>query len=155
MRHGRSTRLGPLVGRYPGWRSDPGDLPEDASLQWRVRRGLKPASRSRLRPPYRCGGSAVWVGARAPTFRFPFNCEGMNAFTSTNGSHSMQAVARGRRLQFRHPHLAGAAMSQIEELADRVERLLLRHEELQRTNALLREQLAARRRTSATTCARG
>lgn len=34
-------------------------------------------------------------------------------------------------------------MSQIEELADRVERLLLRHEEVQRTNALLRDQLAA------------
>jgi cell division protein ZapB len=34
-------------------------------------------------------------------------------------------------------------MSQIEELAERVERLLLRHEEVQRTNALLREQLAA------------
>ncbi len=33
-------------------------------------------------------------------------------------------------------------MSQIEELAERVERLLLRHEEVQRTNALLREQLA-------------
>ncbi|MGZ5131557.1 MAG: cell division protein ZapB [Caldimonas sp.] len=34
-------------------------------------------------------------------------------------------------------------MSRIEELADRVERLLLRHEELQRTNSLLREQLAS------------
>lgn len=34
-------------------------------------------------------------------------------------------------------------MSRIEELADRVERLLLRHDELQRTNVLLREQLAA------------
>ena len=34
-------------------------------------------------------------------------------------------------------------MSKIEELADRVERLLLRHDELQRTNALLQEQLAA------------
>jgi cell division protein ZapB len=33
-------------------------------------------------------------------------------------------------------------MSRIEELAERVERLLLRHEELQRTNALLVEQLA-------------
>jgi uncharacterized protein (TIGR02449 family) len=32
-------------------------------------------------------------------------------------------------------------MSKIEELADRVERLLLRHEELQRTNALLEQQL--------------
>ncbi len=34
-------------------------------------------------------------------------------------------------------------MSKIEELADRVERLLLRHVELQRTNALLDQQLAA------------
>ena len=32
-------------------------------------------------------------------------------------------------------------MSQIEELAERVERLLLRHDEVQRTNALLRQQL--------------
>jgi DNA anti-recombination protein RmuC len=32
-------------------------------------------------------------------------------------------------------------MSKIEELADRVERLLLRHQELQRTSALLEQQL--------------
>jgi len=34
-------------------------------------------------------------------------------------------------------------MSRIEELAERVERLLLRHDEVQRTNALLRDQLVA------------
>jgi cell division protein ZapB len=34
-------------------------------------------------------------------------------------------------------------MATIEELADRVERLLLRHQELQRTNALLTTQLDA------------
>ena len=34
-------------------------------------------------------------------------------------------------------------MATIEELADRVERLLLRHDELQRTNALLTTQLGA------------
>jgi cell division protein ZapB len=34
-------------------------------------------------------------------------------------------------------------MSKIEELADRVERLLLRHAELRRTNALLEQQVAA------------
>jgi uncharacterized protein (TIGR02449 family) len=34
-------------------------------------------------------------------------------------------------------------MSKIEELADRVERLLLRHDELQRTNALLEQQVAS------------
>lgn len=32
-------------------------------------------------------------------------------------------------------------MSKLEDLADRVERLLLRHHELQRTNALLERQL--------------
>ncbi len=34
-------------------------------------------------------------------------------------------------------------MSRIQELADRVERLLLRHEEVQRTNALLHQELSA------------
>ena len=34
-------------------------------------------------------------------------------------------------------------MSKIEELAERVERLLLRHDELQRTGALLERQLGA------------
>jgi len=34
-------------------------------------------------------------------------------------------------------------MSKIEDLADRVERLLLRHDELQRTNALLGVQIVA------------
>jgi uncharacterized protein (TIGR02449 family) len=33
-------------------------------------------------------------------------------------------------------------MSKLEELAERVERLLLRHEEVTRTNALLEKQLA-------------
>jgi cell division protein ZapB len=33
-------------------------------------------------------------------------------------------------------------MSKIDELAERVERLLLRHEEVVRTNALLEQQLA-------------
>lgn len=33
-------------------------------------------------------------------------------------------------------------MSKLEDLAERVERLLLRHDELRRTNALLEQQLA-------------
>jgi hypothetical protein len=48
----------------------------------------------------------------------------------------------GRAYNAAHLHLR-RAMSRIDELTDRVERLLLRHGELQRTNALLREQLAA------------
>jgi len=34
-------------------------------------------------------------------------------------------------------------MSKLEQLADRVERLLLRHDEVKRTNALLEQQLSA------------
>ena len=34
-------------------------------------------------------------------------------------------------------------MSKLEDLADRVERLVLRHEELKRTNSLLEQQVAA------------
>ncbi len=34
-------------------------------------------------------------------------------------------------------------MSPLQDLAERVERLLLRHQELQRTNALLEQQLAS------------
>lgn len=34
-------------------------------------------------------------------------------------------------------------MSQLHDLADRVDRLLLRHEELERTNVLLQRQLEA------------
>lgn len=39
--------------------------------------------------------------------------------------------------------LATLRMSTIEDLADRVERLLMRHEELKRTNALLEQQVAS------------
>ena len=34
-------------------------------------------------------------------------------------------------------------MSRLEDLAERIERLLLRHDELKRTNALLEEKLAS------------
>jgi uncharacterized protein (TIGR02449 family) len=36
-------------------------------------------------------------------------------------------------------------MTQLHDLADRVERLLLRHEELKRTNALLQQELTVLR----------
>jgi cell division protein ZapB len=38
---------------------------------------------------------------------------------------------------------ASAPMSRLPDLADRIERLLLRHEEQKRTNALLEQQLRA------------
>lgn len=63
---------------------------------------------------------------------FPFDCAGVNTDTSTNAAQCKPA--RGRAYNRR-------AMATLEELADRVERLLLRHEELQRTHALTVQQL--------------
>ena len=63
----------------------------------------------------------------------------MNTDTGTN----VAIVSRGDAYNLRCRHARAQAMSKIEALADRVERLLLRHDELQRTNALLEQQLGA------------
>jgi uncharacterized protein (TIGR02449 family) len=52
-------------------------------------------------------------------------------------------MRRFRGLYNEPTHHPSAPMSKIEELAERVERLLLRHDELRRTNALLEQQLAS------------
>ena len=63
----------------------------------------------------------------------------MNADTGTNAA----IVSKGDAYNLRSRHARALAMSKIEALADRVDRLLLRHDELQRTNALLEQQLGA------------
>jgi chromosome segregation ATPase len=66
----------------------------------------------------------------------------MNTFTGTNGLILSSPSTRKRPLQFATLSCR-SVMATIEELAERVERLLLRHEELRRTNALLATQLDA------------
>jgi cell division protein ZapB len=61
--------------------------------------------------------------------------------TSTNAADCKQRISRAYNpVPLRHLR-ATAAMSKTQELADRVERLLLRHEELKRTNELIEQQL--------------
>jgi cell division protein ZapB len=78
----------------------------------------------------------------------------VNADTSTNGAHRSSGDApptivfavTARRIQRRGDDGTGEtkrAMSTLEDLAQRIERLLLRHEELKRTNVLLEQQLGA------------
>jgi cell division protein ZapB len=67
----------------------------------------------------------------------------MKAFTATSDSPFEGGSRATATPTIHHPSSALRAMSRIEELVERVERLLLRHEEVQRTNALLHEQLAA------------
>jgi hypothetical protein len=69
---------------------------------------------------------------------FPFNCAGMN----TRHGHQQRPLYASQPYN-RPTALPHRVMGKLEELADRVERLLLRHEELQRTNALLAREVAA------------
>jgi len=98
-------------------------------------------SRDRHAFAYRCGGSAGWPAARRVLHPctggvlLPVELRHANHTASTNalildvffaGVPTMGAMASG---------------SPIDPLVDRVERLLVRYEELQRTNALLAEQV--------------
>jgi cell division protein ZapB len=61
--------------------------------------------------------------------------------TAENGRHrhqTLRMVAAGRGLR-----LIIAFMATLQDLAARIDRLLLRHEELERTNKLLLEQVAS------------
>jgi uncharacterized protein (TIGR02449 family) len=72
---------------------------------------------------------------------FPFNCTDVKTGTGTNTHDCKQRLAP--LYNHFHSQPPQGAMSKTQELADRVERLLLRHEELKRTNELLEQQLAA------------
>lgn len=120
------------------------DLPEDSRLQWQcVEADGAPRSSPSSAVPLR--GQRGFGRRLAPwPCRFPFNCKGMNAFTGTNRTHSKQTFGhRTGAYNSGSVRRCRSAMTEIEELADRVERLLMRHGEVQRTNALLTAELAA------------
>ena len=82
------------------------------------------------------------VVATARPSCFPFNRAGENTGTSTNAANCKgrpKAPLQCRKVVGE----AGGPMSRMDELAERVERLLLRHEELKRTNTLLQQELEA------------
>lgn len=72
------------------------------------------------------------------TSLLPVELRHVNHAASTNEQDFTPSMAP-------HPTIAAsmATPSTTDQIADRVERLLLRHAELQRTNALLSEQVAA------------
>ena len=88
----------------------------------------------------RCGGSAGLIGIE-PTLLLPVELRHVNHAASTNGE------------DFKGPYLSQTLQSRsmpntqpsdtVKLVAERVERLLVRHEELQRTNALLNSQVEA------------
>ncbi len=88
---------------------------------------------------YRCGGSAGWADhASWPTPLLPVELQHVNHTASTNSA----SLRQGPGLQ---PYNGQPMSNQspIDQIAERVERLLVRHAELQRTNALLTSQVEA------------
>ena len=94
---------------------------------------------------YRCGGSAGWLSlprtlhshrAGGPGSLLPVELRHVNHTASTNAA-ILGAIAGRNPTIF--PLMASA--NQVEQIAERVERLLVRYEELQRTNALLVQQV--------------
>ena len=84
------------------------------------------------------GAAQVGAARFVHCFLLPVELRHANHTASTN------SLILGRKLsQIPTPTYNGMRMSaaQMEQLAERVERLLVRYEELQRTNALLAEQV--------------
>ncbi len=67
----------------------------------------------------------------------------MNTGTGTNADDAITAAVQDRAPTIAPLEGDERTMATIDDLAERVERLLLRHDELKRTNALLEQQLAA------------
>ncbi len=76
------------------------------------------------------------IGLQAHFPQLPVELQRKNHAASTNNAHCsdvvLQASYNGRQM---------AAQNYIDQITERVERLLLRHEELQRTNTLLAQQV--------------
>ena len=103
-----------------------------------VRAGVEDR-RERLNFVQRTVAGAAQFERLAALSCFPFNCADKTGGTSTKQrqivSTRLQSTCDQPSTEYKR------AMSKIEELADRVERLLLRHDELQRTTVLLEQQL--------------
>ena len=138
-----------LVGRYPGWQYNPTAFP---GACFRAPSGW-------MNEVDACGVDCLTVAgaAQAASARFrrgrslllPVEPRRVNHAAGTNGQDfraSAGAVSQKLRRSLFGGKLQSPTMpasSPIDQIAERVERLLVRHEEVQRTNALLQEQVEA------------
>ena len=146
----------PLLAGIRAGGNNPCGLPDPLRGQWR----LTQERRFRCQAPaissaYRCGGSAGWTVLRGRwSSCFPFNPAAVDIRPEHQHRQSYRMVRpgggwpaparRARRLQSKATQQRRRlAMSRLDDLAERIERLVLRHEELKRTNALLEQQLAS------------
>ena len=125
-----------LVGRYPGWQHAPAAFPGTC---FRAPSGFLTRVARECRLFDRCGGSAGWLDPEGLRLLLPVELRRVNRGASTN-ARDFSCKPRGPR-KLQSPPMP--APSRIEQIAERVERLLVRHEEVQRTNALLQDQVNA------------
>ncbi len=108
----------------------------NTSTQWRwIESG---AWSERTRPVHLPLRGQRWleIGLQAHFPQLPVELRRKNHAASTNKAHCSEAV-----LQASYNGRQMAAQNYIDQITERVERLLLRHEELQRTNTLLAQQV--------------
>ena len=91
-----------------------------------------------IRPLTVAGAAQVRRARDEPTLLLPVELSCVNHRASTNNEEFTSVNRPGLYNQTPMSNL-----SQIDQIADRVERLLVRHKELQRTNALLQAQVAS------------
>ena len=156
----------PLLAGIRAGGNNPCGLPNREHGQWRQTQERELADRKVCQIPsaYRCGGSAGWAVETATEWlqaRHPLDGS-LPASRLTQPSfdkrpeHQQQQSYRSRRvanLRVDRPDPPPTMrltywkrlqpMSRLDDLAERIERLVLRHEELKRTNALLEQQLGS------------
>ncbi len=89
-----------------------------------------------IRPLTVAGAAQVRRGLDGPTLLLPVELPCVNHTASTNGQEFTSVNRPGL-----YNEAPMSNLFQIDQIADRVERLLVRHEEMQRTNALLNAQV--------------
>ena len=119
------------IGRYPGWWNNLHRLPKCGVTLSGVDES---AVRNRVHLPLRGQRRLGVLWSHAPLL--PVELRHENHTASTN-----PFILRGTRAAKPYNAELMSNQTQIDQIADRVERLLLRYEELQRTNALLTTQV--------------
>ena len=124
-----------LVGRYPGWWSNSHRLPKRV---FKTLSGCDGSEIAGIRPLTVAGAAQVRLAGDSVSLLLPVELRCVNHTASTNPRIL-------RRSGLRKPYNAQsmANPTHIDQIAERVERLLVRYDELQRTNALLARQVEA------------
>ena len=130
-RYGCTQACNQLVGRYPGWWNNLHRLPKCANAL----SGRDGSGNLATRPLTVAGAAQVRSAVTSPALLLPVELRPVNQAASTNA----RILQPNRVAPYNAEPMSNT--SQIDQITERVERLLVRYDELQRTNALLSAQV--------------